>query len=183
MPKIYLSPSVQDYNPTILGVSEEYLMNLVADAMIPYLDASGIEYVRNSPNATLAQVISQSNAGSYDLHLSLHSNAAPDNLIGILRGPDIYYYSYSDTGAMASYIFADNLKAIYPNPDLVTVIPTTTLAELSRTRATAVLVELAYHDEINDASWIYDNLDLIARNLVLSLTEYFGIVFVNPFEY
>ena len=43
MPKIYLSPSTQEYNPYVTGNgSEEYFMNLVADAMEPYLLANGI---------------------------------------------------------------------------------------------------------------------------------------------
>ena len=71
-------------------------------------------------------------AGNYDLHLALHSNASPENLSGMLMGPDVYYYAYSEAGEAAADIFADNLKAIYPNPNLVTVIPNTTLAELRR---------------------------------------------------
>ena len=180
MPSVYLSPSVQDFNETILGESEEYYMNLIVDAMVPYLRASGIEFTRNNPYSTLSQVIAQSNAGDYDLHLALHSNAAPENLAGMLMGPDVYYYANSSAGAAAADIFANNLKVIYPNPDLVTVIPNTTLAELRKTRATALLIELAYHDNYQDARWIADNIDEIARNLVLSLTEYFGIPFVNP---
>ena len=57
---------------------------------------------------------------------------------------------------------------------------TTTLAELRLTRAPSNLIELAYHDNLEDALWIINNIDLIARNLVLSLTEYFGIPFVEP---
>ena len=41
MPRIYLSPSTQEYNPYVTGNgSEEYFMNLVADAMEPYLLAN-----------------------------------------------------------------------------------------------------------------------------------------------
>lgn len=180
MPSIYLSPSVQDFNETILGESEEYYMNLIADAMVPYLRASGISFTRNNPYDTLPQVIAQSNAGNYDLHLALHSNAAPENLVGILMGPDVYYYAYSTSGERAAELIADNLREIYPNPSLVTVIPNTTLAELRRTIAPAVLVEIAYHDNFSDATWIAENIDPIARSLVMALTEYFGIPFVNP---
>ena len=43
MPSLFLSPSVQEYNPYVNGLgSEEYFMNLVADAMEPYLISSGI---------------------------------------------------------------------------------------------------------------------------------------------
>lgn len=183
MPSVYLSPSVQDYNDYIIGGSEEYYMNLIVDAMIPYLEANGITYARNNPYDTLSQVIEQSNAGNYDLHLAIHSNAAPENLSGILQGPDVYYYAYSDAAKAAAQIFANNLMEIYPKPDLVTTIPTTTLAELRRTRATSVLIETAYHDNFQDARWIKDNINQIARNYVQSITEYFGMPFVEAYSY
>ena len=76
MPTIYLSPSTQESNLFVSGGSEEYYMNLIADAMIPYLNASGIQYVRNTPQMTAASSIAASNAGNYDLHVAIHSNAA-----------------------------------------------------------------------------------------------------------
>ena len=39
---------------------------------------------------------------------------------------------------------------------------------------------LALHDNVEDARWIENNLTEIARNLVLSLTDYFGIPFIWP---
>ena len=44
----------------------------------------------------------------------------------------------------------------------------------------SVLLELGYHDNTADARWIEDNIQAIAANLVLSLTEYFGLPFVTP---
>ena len=93
MPSIYLSPSVQEFNPYITGGNEEFYMNRIADAMVPYLLASGITVTRNNPGDSLAQVIRQSNAGDYDLHLALHSNSSPEELSGQLQGPDVYYYT------------------------------------------------------------------------------------------
>ncbi len=180
MPKIYLSPSLQEYNPYVDGGNEEYYMNLIADAMEPYLNSSGIQFTRNDPSQKLSQAIAQSNAGNYDLHLALHSNAAPPALSGQIRGTDVYYYDGSPKGKRAAEIIANNFKTIYPDPNKVKTAPTTTLAELKQTRAPAVLLEAAYHDNSADAQWIRDNIDNIARNLVLSLTEYFGIPFVPP---
>ena len=55
MPSIYLSPSTQEYNLYYDGAgSEEYYMNLIADAMEPYLTASGIVFTRNTPDMTAA---------------------------------------------------------------------------------------------------------------------------------
>ena len=182
MPNLFLSPSVQQYNPYINGLgSEEYYMNLIADAMEPYLYASGITFTRNNPDDTLSQAIALSNAGNYDFHLALHSNAAPANLSGQIQGPDIYYYSTSTEGKRAAEIFQENLKVIYPDPNLVNTIPNTTLGELRLVKAPSNFIELAYHDNLEDAMWIINNINVIARTLVLSLTEYFGIPFVDPY--
>lgn len=181
MPSIYLSPSVQEFNSYYDGSgSEEYYMNLIANAMEPYLNASGIAFTRNNPDASLSQVIRASNAGNYDLHLALHSNAAPESLSGMLQGPDFYYYARSRAGRRAATVLADNYMKIYPDPSKVTIMPTVSLAEVSRTRAPAVLAELAYHDNAADAEWIKNNIDAIAKNLVEGLTIYFGIPFVDP---
>lgn len=164
----------------VIGGSEEYYMNLIADAMIPYLLSSGIQYTRNSPGMTASQAIAQSNSGNYDLHLALHSNAAPEGQYGTYTGVDVYYSPISIRGRRAADIFVRNLKSIYPNPSKVRAITTTTIGEVTQTRAPAVFLELGYHDNVGDANWVADNIERIARNLVLSLTEYFGIPFVEP---
>lgn len=180
MPTIYLSPSTQEFNPYVNGGTEEEYMNLIADAMVPYLRSSGIDYVRNTPDMTAATSIRESNAGNYDLHLALHSNAAPPAISGEVRGTDVYFYPTSADGRRAAEIIANNLKYIYPNPEDVRAISTTTIGEVSRTRAPAVLIEFAYHDNVQDANWIKNNIGDIARNVVMSLTEYFEIPFVEP---
>ena len=180
MTAIYLSPSVQEYSPFIIGGSEEYYMNRIADAMIPYLRASGIGFYRNSPGSTLSEIVAKSNSGDCDLHLALHASSSPDNLRGVFQGPDVYHYTLSTEGQRAAHIIAANLRKIYPDPSLVTTIPATTLAELRRTNAPAILVQIAYQDNYTDAAWIRDNIDEIARNLVESAAQYLGVPFVSP---
>ncbi len=177
MPIIYLSPSTQENNYFVSGGTEEQYMNLLADKMVPYLDASGIRYTRNTPQMTAASSIAASNAGNYDLHLALHSNAAPEGKYGTVRGSIVFYYPSSVKGKRAAEIIADGLKAIYPLPNRVRAEGTTAIGEVRRVRAPSVFLELAFHDNEEDAAWIKGNLDAVARNLVLSLTEYFGIPF------
>ena len=180
MPNLFLSPSTQDQNPYVTGGSEEYYMNLVADAMEPYLRANGIAFTRNNPAGTVTDSINQSNSGTYDLHLALHSNAAGAANSGQVRGTDVYYAQGSNNGQRAAFIIADNFKEIYPLPDRVRALATTRLAEVTRTNAPAVLVEIAYHDNVEDANWITENIEPIARNLSESVTTYFGLPFVEP---
>ena len=75
-----------------------------------------------------------------------------------------------------------SLIHIYPLPDLVRTQATTTLGEVAQSRAPAVLLEIGYHDNAADAQWISENLTAIAQNLVLSLTEYFGVPFIWPMD-
>ncbi len=197
MASVFLSPSTQDYNLYVTGNSEEYYTNLIADAMLPYLRASGIAYGRNDPSGTVSTSIALSNQGfrpaagspaanapalgtTYNLHLAIHSNAAPEALAGKIRGSDVYYYRDSTRGKAAAEIFANNFKEIYPLPSMVEAVPTTTLVELRRTKAPAVLVELAYHDNVEDANWIIDNIEDIAENLALSVADFLGVDFREP---
>ena len=165
MPSVYLSPSLQEYNPYIDGGNEEYYMNLIADAMEPYLRASGIDFRRNDPDMTLSQAIADSNKGNHDLHLAIHS---------------IYYYPTGSNGKRFAEILQKNYKDIYPEPNDVDIIPTTSLAEVRRTKSPSALIEVAYHDNPEEAQWIRDNINAIGRNLAKSVAEYFNMPFVEP---
>lgn len=181
MPELFLSPSTQEFNIYYDGSgSEEYYMNLIANAMEPYLVASGITFTRNDPEGTVGDSVRQSNRGSYGLHLAIHSNASGSANPGRQQGTDVYYYATSTRGKAAAELFAENLKDIYPDPARVRALPTTSLYELRYTRAPSILVEVAYHDNPADAEWIKNNIQAIARNLSLSVAEYFGVPLVDP---
>lgn len=179
MPSVFLSPSLQEWNPYINGGNEEYYMNLVADAIEPYLRASGITFGRNTPSQTLSQAIAESNAGNYDLHLAIHSNAAGAANVGTVRGTDVYYYPTSSKGKRAAEIIAENYRNIYPLPDRVKTVASSSLAELKRTKAPAVLIETAYHDNLADAEWIQENIGAIGRNLAQSIAQYLNVPFMD----
>ena len=57
---------------------------------------------------------------------------------------------------------------------------TTSLGEVRDSRFPAVLLEIGYHDNVEDARWIENHITEIAQNLVLSLTDYFDIPFIWP---
>lgn len=183
MPFLFLSPSTQEFNPYITSENEEYWMNLIADEMEPYLRASAVNFTRNDAAKNAGASIRASNAGSYDLHLALHSNAAPVSAGDtVYRGIDIYYYPTSAAGLAMAQILADNLREIYPLPEKVRTLATTSIGEVRLTAAPAVLAELGYHDDPDDARWIEANTGAIARTAALSVTEYFGLPFLEPIQ-
>ena len=181
MPIIYLSPSTQEWNQYVTGSgSEEYNMNLLADALVPYLLSNGIQYTRNTPDMTAASSIRQANQGYYDFYLALHSNAAPEGQYGEQRGIIAFYYLGSARGQRAAELIAEELRVIYPLPNLVTTRATTTLGEVRLSRAPAVLVEIGYHDNYADATWVEGHMDAIAQQLARALTRFFGLPFIYP---
>ena len=181
MPMIYLSPSTQEWNEYVTGSgSEEYNMNLLADALEPYLRSNGIQYRRNRPEMTAASSIREANLGQYDLYLALHSNASGAGSYGENRGIIAFYYPGSSNGRRAAELIAEQLRQIYPLPNQVTTRATTSLGEIRQPRFPSVLLELGYHDNPDDALWIQENIPRIAANLVLSLTEYFGLPYTAP---
>jgi N-acetylmuramoyl-L-alanine amidase len=171
---------VQEFNPYIGGGTEEQYMNLVADAIEPYLEASGIEFGRNEPNESLGEAINKSNAGEYDLHVAIHSNASAADRAGTQQGSQMYYSPNSFYGTEFANILESNFKNIYPYPDKVVTVPTTTLREIRRTNAPATLIEVAYHDNYEDEAWIKNNINLIGETIARSIAEYFGVPFVAP---
>ena len=121
MPIIYLSPSTQEWNSYVTGSgSEEYNMNLLADALVPYLLSNGIRYKRNRPDMTAGSSIREANRGYYDLYLALHSNGAPEGRYGEERGIIAFYYPGSSQGQRAAELIAQELRKIYPLPGKVT---------------------------------------------------------------
>ena len=183
MPIIYLSPSTQESNPYVTGSgSEEYWMTRLADAMIPYLKSSGIRYTRNTPDMTAGSSIRQANESWYDFYLALHSNAAAPENYGNVRGIIAFYYPTSTQGQRAAQIFVNNLRTVYPLPDKVYTRSTTALAEVRDPKFPAVLLEIGYHDNVEDAQWIESHLVDIARSIVVSLTDFFDIPFIWPVD-
>ena len=179
MPRLYLSPSLQEYNLYAGGGNEEYYMNLLADAMEPYLRSSGVTVVRNDPRTQeLSDVIRQSNASNIDLHLALHSNAAGEGKEGQVKGVEVYYNPSNSFSRKAADFVAAEMKKIYPDPSKVKVLSTETLAEVLKVNAPSVLVEVGYHDNWEEAQWIRENIGEIARALVKAVCAYFGIPFV-----
>ncbi|WP_295580266.1 N-acetylmuramoyl-L-alanine amidase [uncultured Oscillibacter sp.] len=183
MPSIYLSPSTQEWNDYVTGSgSEEYNMNLLADALVPYLLSNGIQYRRNRPDMTAGSSIREANRGDYDLYLALHSNAAPEGHYGEERGIIAFYYPGSAQGRRAAELIAEELRQIYPLPNRVTTRDTTTLGEVRQSRAPAVLVEIGYHDNYADAVWLESHWDAIAQQLARALTRFFGLPFIYPMD-
>ncbi|MDR1805414.1 MAG: N-acetylmuramoyl-L-alanine amidase [Clostridium sp.] len=179
MPSVFLSPSTQSYNEYITGGTEKEHMQRLADAMEPFLDLAGIAYARNDPDGDVRKSVEMSNAGDYDLHLALHSNAAPEGHAGEYSGPLVLYNPNDQKGERFAELEAQALADIYPQHGKVLLRPATNLYELRETKAPTAFVEVAYHDNPEDAKWIEEATVAIADHLTQGLAEYFGLPYAR----
>ena len=181
MSTVFVSPSLQQSNPYITGNgSEAQFMRALADAVSADLLRIGVPFDSTEEGDTVYDAIGKSNAYRPTLHVALHSNAAPDAFTGQYQGPEIYYYKDSAGGRRAAEAIAEYLAQIYPYANTVQLIPTDQeLAELVRTKAPSVFIEVAYHDNPQDAEWIEENIPQIADAITHGIADYFAVPYAN----
>lgn len=169
---VYLSPSTQEHNLGVGGFgTEEKRMNQIADILGAELLRHDMGVFRNKPEWTLSQAVADSNARNPDLHFAIHSNA------GGGRGCEVYAYTAGGEGEKAARVIYEELEVITPTADRgVKFKPG--FYELRATEAPAVLVEIAFHDNVEDAEWIISNIESIAIALAKGVLRYFGINYV-----
>lgn len=178
MVDVYLSPSVQDMN---IGygdyLSEEFRMNLVADIVGYELDRHGLTYIRNSPDMTLTEVVRDSNRVDPKVHVAIHSNASTT---AEARGAEVYVYRYGGKAEKLADDIYYFLSEVTPVDDLgvkegFDAFNGKGYYELKKTKAPAVLIEVSFHDNPEDANFIIDNIYEIGVAISKGILEYFGI--------
>ncbi len=170
---IFLSPSTQEFNVGYGDYgTEEYRMNRIADLVETLLRDQGYTVYRNNPNEKLSAAVMKSNEIAPDIHVALHSNASGEGYNA--QGPEIFANRPNTSGdRLANYIYDEIIK-IYPDPNKGRgVLHTSSLYEIVRTNAPAVLLEVAFHDNPEDASWIINNESEIAQAIVSGINNYF----------
>jgi len=174
--RIYLSPSTQEKNTCKFGDSEENHMNIIGDKAEALLKRQGFVVFRNRPEMTLAEVIAESNRMAVDIHLALHSNA------GGGMGTEVYVWKEEGrvtNSERLGQLLYDAVAPLTPNPDRG-VKDGKYLGEVGKTKATAALIEIAFHDREDEARWIHENTEKIATAIVKAVCKYFEVPFRPP---
>ena len=174
---VYLSPSVQEFNVGYGNYgTEEERMNQVADIVEYELRRNGLRVVRNSPEQSLQEIVAESNALAPSVHVAIHSNASSN---GEARGSEVYAHKFGGKGEILARDIARYLEPLTPTEDFgvkegYTAFNGKGYYELRRTTAPAVLVEVAFHDNPEDAQFIMDNIYEIGVAIARGILNYFG---------
>ena len=158
------------------GIRECDVAKNVADLVAGYLTAAGVEVVGNLQSDSLEEVVDVSNESEADLFISIHCNACNGNA----RGTEVWYYHRSANGELLTDCIRNQIVDALGTADRGSkgAKPGVNgLYVLSNTGATAVLVELAFIDNEEDARLLCDRQDDFARAIARGVTDYEQEVF------
>ena len=175
--KVYLSPSAQPWNPYCDGSgSEEAHMRPIANAVSGYLYRYGIHSIvgtahsgdRSRQKSEIEARVKQAKANGCSLYLAIHSNAKDGG--PKTSGTTIFYPSSS----APSLRFANILKNgfIYPDKSAIDIETKDALWEMYMPPMPHCLIEVAYHDNVQDVQWIESNVNEIGKSLADSIALY-----------
>lgn len=177
---VYLSPSNQDRNIGVreVGFTNEMAeMNDLANYIEKNLKDNNIKVYRNSPYGNINLWTADSRYYGVDLHLAVHSNASTNhnqfgvetwineeasksyNLANLIQDSILSIYRTDEKGANRGVKYANG--AFGEVNDLYVPF--------------GILVEVAHHDNKEDAKWIMDNKPKIAKAISDAILDYFGI--------
>ena len=143
-------------------------MNEVADVVEPILKAQGIKVYRNDPKKTIREYTDEANELGVDLYFAIHSNASGAG--GKARGTEAWCHRKGGEGERFAKRILDNLMTIYKGPNRgvkegYNRFGDRPMHEPAAPKCASVLVEIAFHDNEEDATWIMDNIEPIGQAL------------------
>lgn len=179
-PVIYLSPSNQygNYGVEEAGFTiEKEMMNKLADVIERELQAAGFVVYRNNPYGDINAWNSFSNSVGADFHFAIHSNGSTNHTA---RGIEIHVDDETSPSLSIATNIYENLYTIYPGNmnslyDRGIKYARGSLGEVNNNYVNnGALIEVAFHDNYEDALWIAQNLEQIGQNIASSIISYYN---------
>lgn len=172
MSSIYLSASCQEKNIGIDGIPEEDRMQELAKDVAAILTKAGITVYLNNPAWSLNEIIEDSNRKKPDLHLSLHSNAG--------GGSGVETWTYKSNGTPSATFGLKLQSAVVRAIGLqsrgikdATIMRN--IGEVVNTKATAVLIELFFHDNASDVAAFTAKRQCVINAIVKTVCDWFSV--------
>lgn len=173
MTKIYLSPSSQPNNKYAYGNTNEQIQcRKIADACEIALKRCGFE-VKNGQIGDHVSRTKDSNAWKSDLHIAIHTNA----FNRLARGVRAFYYSETGNSYKACKAIFNELAKISP-VDNNNMSRNQDWYEMQYTNCSPVYCEIGFHDNVNDAKWIINNIIQIGESLARGICNYYGVKYI-----
>lgn len=171
--KVYISPSSQSENRYSWGnTNEQEQCNKIALATVKALKRCGIEAKTNT-NSDMYKRTAESNCWKADIHVPIHTNA----LNGKVQGTRLFCVNFNGEGYKVCEEVMKTLAPITPGTsDSITVA---SFYEITDTNAPCCYIEIAFHDNVEEAKFIVKNTEKIAEAIARGLCNYLGVKYVS----
>jgi len=157
MTKIYISPSSQPENKYAYGnTNEQEQCNKIALECVKIAKRCGFEAKTNT-NSDMYGRVKESNDWDADVHIPIHTNAAN----GKVQGTRLFSFDAKGTGYKVCQSIMKTLAPITPGTsDSITV---QSFYEITNANAPTAYIEVAFHDNVEEAKWIISHTKEIAE--------------------
>ena len=180
--KIALSPedrSTNTYHPQALyqgrSTNEHEQMCRCADLLEKELLRCGFA-VKNMQYGNMYDRVADGNGWGADLYIALHTNGFD----GTVAGTRVHCYP-SDKSRKIGKLIQDRIAPLSPGKS-EKLVESSGLYELKATKMAAVLPEFGFHDNREEAQWLVDSMDDIARETAMAVCDFFGVTYVPEAE-
>lgn len=172
MKRIYLSPSSQEENRYAVGqTNEAEQCRKIALALAQELERMGFAVKTDvTPGKTMYDRVAQSNDWGADAHIPIHSNAFNGKVAGF-RG---FGYDTTGEGYQLAGAIMKRLAPVMPGTsDGLSAQPQ--LYEIRATHAPCAYLEIGFHDNPQEARFILEHTQEIARAICLGICDHYGV--------
>lgn len=162
--KIYLSPSGQAYNKYAYGgVTEADECDLIGHYCEVALKRSGIE-AKCAPKSQRTETnVKASNAWGADYHICIHTNAiSGDNSKPSAEGC-VIFTAKANVNSTMPHTILDELQTLKGKNSIYGVRAHSGLYEINATNAKCIYIEVEFHDNVELAKWIINNVKQIGE--------------------
>lgn len=175
--KIYFSPSDQTRNTYAVGNTTEAIQcRKIALECVKIAERCGFLAKTNTTDDSehsMENRVAESNVWGANLHIPIHTNAYNGNV----QGTRIFVHKQNEAANKAAKCIMDTLSPITPgNSDSIAPAG---FYEIMYSNSACVYVEVAFHDNAEEAQWIIDNTEEIAEAIVKGICNYYGVQFVE----
>ena len=180
---IYLSP---ERRPAPHGkywgmnIYEHNVCCEIAEMMKPLLEGSGFSVIIANPADTMEKRVAQANALKVNYYMPIHTNASGNGTIaGTATGAEcLYYGNVGGASYKANQLVYNELVKLYPSKRGLK--NGNAYYENKYTNMVSCYVEIAFHDNPEDAQFIMSSKQKIAGALAKGVCAYYGVELDKP---
>lgn len=175
MKKIYLSPSSQNENRYAVGnTTEQEQCRKIAAKCVEALKRCGFD-AKAGLTGTMYDRVRESNAWKADAHIPIHTNAFDGKVAGF-RG---FYFSTKSEGYKLLTAIKESVAPITPGTS-DGLSAQSGLYEVKNSNAPCAYLELGFHDNAQEAQYIIDHTDDLAKAICKGICKHYGVTYVAP---